>query len=73
MSIKSKKWYENQIKALETACHNMGKQIQETPYNATDLELEQYMRYNSSVQKDCKVLYEKLNELRAAYSLYYRN
>lgn len=78
MAIKSKKWYENQIKCLENAAKNTGKLI----YQPRDYEYgtEQYykemeftVKENVPIQNQCKKIYDALNELRAEYNLYYRN
>lgn len=72
MSIKSKRWYENQIKALENAAKNTGRDIQELPYNPKPEDYEAVMKYNSPIQKRCAKIYEQLNKLKDDYWLYYK-
>jgi len=72
MSIKSKKWYENQILALENAAKNTGKLIQELPFNSKSEDYENVQKYNSPIQKECSKIYEKLNKLKDEYWLYYK-
>jgi hypothetical protein len=69
--IKSKRWYENQIKALENAAKNTGNLMEKT--DSTDNNyLCEVMKRNAPIQAECKIIYEKLNFLRAEYNLYYR-
>lgn len=72
MTIKSKKWYENQISALEHAVKNTGAMVQELPYRYTEQDLIKVQQYNSPIQKECSKLYEKLNKLKDEYWLYYK-
>ena len=77
MSIKSKKWYENQIKALENAAKNTGKMINQgrwfiTGSKAYEEELILIQKENAPIQAECKIIYDKLNRLKEEYNLYYR-
>lgn len=72
MNIKSKKWYEGQIKALENAVKNTASFMNETPYNATPRQLEDTAKHNSGIQAECKKIYKRLNQLKEEYWLYYK-
>ena len=71
MSIKSKKWYENQIKALENAARKTGNLMETTDSTNNDYLCE-VMKRNVPIQAECKKIYEQLNRLRDEYNLYYR-
>lgn len=72
MSIKSKKWYENQIKALENASENISYlALPVTEFMNKEIA-EQSFRENKGIRDDLRVIHEKLNKLRAEYNLYYR-
>lgn len=72
MSIKSKKWYENQIKALENAAKNTGRFIESCDWTTDINKMAEIGKRNAPIQAECKKIYDKLNELKAEYSLYYR-
>ena len=70
-SIKSKKWYENQISVRENAVKQFRLSI-DNPYNPNALRLEQAQKHNSIIQSQCKEIYNEINELKYELSLYYR-
>jgi len=70
-SIKSKKWYENQISVRENAVKQLGLSIDD-PYNPDALRLEQAQKHNSLIQSQCREIYNEINELKYELSLYYR-
>lgn len=72
MSIKSKKWYENQIKALENAAKNTGRFIENCDWTTDPIKMAEIGGRNSPIQKECKKIYDKLNQLKDEYYLYYR-
>ena len=77
MSIKSKRWYENQIKVLENAAKNTARFIitpkcYEYGTKAYEKDMLEVQKYNSPIQAECKKIYNKLNELKDEYNLYYR-
>ncbi len=78
MSIKSKKWYINQIQCLERAAKNTGN-LMDTRGFYGEYNSEAYWKHfrelceiNRPIQAECAKIYEKLNTLKAEYSLYYR-
>ena len=78
MSIKSKRWYENQIKALENAARNTGRMINQGRWFITGskaYEEEQLLiqKENAPIQAECRKIYEELNRLKDEYALYWRN
>ncbi len=77
MSIKSKKWYENQIKALENAAKNTSKLVYQPIwyeygskkyYDEMEFALKENIPFFNQYQK----IDNKLNQLRDEYNLYYR-
>lgn len=77
MSIKSKKWYENQIRALENAAKNTGRLIyQPIQYEYGSKKYhEEYkfaLKENAPIMSECKRIYDVLNRLKEEYNLYYR-
>jgi len=72
MTIKSQKWYENQIAALENAAKNTGRLIESCDWTSDINKITEIAKRNPPIQAECKVIYEKLNHLRAEYNLYYR-
>ena len=72
MSIKSKKWYENQIRALENAAKNEANLALPVTEFMNKSIAEQSFRENKGVRDSLSNIYSKLNQLRAEYSLYYR-
>lgn len=72
MSIKSKKWYINQIKCLERAIKdttNLALPVSEFMNKSI---AEQSFKENKGIRDDLSVLYNQLNRLKAEFSLYYR-
>jgi hypothetical protein len=77
MNIKSKKWYENQIKALENAAKNIGRLIYQPIWyeygsKKYEEEMEFAMKENIPIHNACKKIYDQLNKLKDEYNLYYR-
>ena len=72
MSIKSKKWYESQIKALENAAKNTGRFMETCDWTIDPIKMSEIGKRKSPIQAECKIIYEKLNQLKGEYSLYYR-
>ena len=71
MSIKSKKWYEGQIQALENAAKNTSMLIETCDWTTDPIKMSEIGKRNSPIQKECKKIYEQLNNLKAEYGLYY--
>jgi hypothetical protein len=72
MSIKSKKWYENQISALENAAKNTGRFVESCDWTTDIKKLEEIGKRNATYQAECKKIYSKLNQLKDEYYLYYK-
>jgi hypothetical protein len=70
-AIKSKKWYQNQIAARNNAVKQLALSI-DNPWNPDALRLIQAQEHNSFIQKQCKAIYQEINELEYEFSLYYR-
>ena len=70
-TIKSKRWYQNQIAARRTAVEQLALSIDD-PWNPTALRLEQAQQHNSLIQAQCRELYTDINQLEYELSLYYR-
>ena len=71
MSIKSKKWYENQIKALENASSklfNEGVNLSNIYLN----DLPEMFKAQEPVKEEFKKNAKQLYKLKREYSLYYR-
>ena len=71
MSIKSKKWYENQITALKNAAKNTNRLI-ETTDSSNKIFLAEICKRNQPIQKECKKIYQQLNNLENEYHFYYK-
>lgn len=71
MSIKSKKWYENQIKANENALNNLHRE-------ATRLgsiyfnDLPSLFEANKPIKEKFNKVKSKLSDLKEEYYLYYK-
>ena len=72
MAIKSKKWYQGQIKALENAAKNTGRFIESCDWTTDPVKLAEIGKRNSPIQAECKAIYEELNKLNSEYFLYYK-
>lgn len=72
MSIKSKRWYENQIKALENAAKNEASLALPVSEFMDKSIAEQSFRENKGIRDSLRRIYTELNLLRAEYNLYYR-
>jgi flagellar biosynthesis chaperone FliJ len=70
--IKSKRWYENQIKALENAAKRTGQLIESCDWTTDPIKMSEIGKRNSPIQKQCKIIYEQLNQLKDEYYLYYK-
>lgn len=71
MSIKSKKWYENQIKALENATNKLyreGERLSDIYLN----DLPDLFAAQKPIKEQSYKLLNKLNILKYEYNLYYR-
>jgi hypothetical protein len=71
-SIRSKKWYVNQIATREHAVERIGSYILQPPFNADTKALEDTMRHNSAIQAEVKPIYEEINLLKYELSIYYK-
>ena len=70
--IKSKRWYEGQIKALERAAHNTAYlALPVTEFMRPEIAEESF-KANAGVRAASAAIYSQLNILKAEYSLYYR-
>jgi len=72
MSIKSKKWYENQILALENAANNTAYLALPVTEFMNPKIAEESFKANAGVRKVSSDIYSRLNKLKAEYNLYYR-
>ena len=70
-SIKSKKWYQNQIAARKNAVGQLAMSI-DNPFTTNVLRLTQAAMHNHSIQAQCKIIYAEINDLEYEFSLYYR-
>jgi hypothetical protein len=71
MGIKSKKWYQNQIKALENASSNLfneGIRLSNIYLN----DLPEMFKAQKPVKEEFNKNAKQLYKLKAEYSLYYR-
>ena len=71
MSIKSKKWYKNQIKALNNATDHLqfqGEDLARIYLN----DLPGLFEARKPIKEQLKILSNKLNELKNEYWLYYK-
>lgn len=72
MVIKSKRWYENQIKALENASKNVSNLALPVSEYMNPQIAEESFKENKGIRDDLIIIHQRLNQLRAEYSLYYR-
>lgn len=69
MSIKSKKWYENQIKALRNAERHTSAFYSELQGNDSDKNIKEN---NTQISAKLREIYAQLHKLEDEYWLYYR-
>ena len=72
MSIKSKKWYENQINALENAAKNTDKFFIQPAFNDTKSQTLRDSKCNNQIRAELNEIYKKLHKLQDKYWLYYK-
>ena len=71
MSIKSKKWYENQIKALENATNKLHREGESLSYSYGN-DIAGFSRAAKPIINKSDKLLHELRVLREEYYLYYR-
>ena len=72
MSIKSKKWYQGQIQALENAVKNTSNLAIQSSWTTDNIKLTEIAKFNIPVFNEVSKLNTKLNKLKSEYSFYYR-
>lgn len=69
--IKSKKWYQNQIKCLENATERLGSSIR-TTMEICHNDIAEGFKMTKSDRILLDSIYKQLNQLKDDYYLYYR-